>query len=106
MSYAHSLSHTRDKLRSFQSYLRWMCIYQSDTGHVMVGWSLFLLGVFIPTAFHFVFSYTPIYHAYDVVVLLSLTSASSFSYLCLSTFVRHYGLHRFLFLDKIDFFLT
>ncbi|RWV84012.1 hypothetical protein GW17_00054314 [Ensete ventricosum] len=51
----------------------------------------------ISTASHFVLSYTPTYRAYDVMVQLSLASASSLPYLYLSTFVSHYDLHRFLF---------
>ncbi|RWW16285.1 hypothetical protein BHE74_00044062 [Ensete ventricosum] len=35
-SYARSLSHTGDKLRSFRSYLRWMCIDQSDARHGII----------------------------------------------------------------------
>ncbi|RZR75720.1 hypothetical protein BHM03_00000200 [Ensete ventricosum] len=42
-SYACSLSCTEGELRSFQSYLRWMCIDQFDARHVVVSWSLFLL---------------------------------------------------------------
>ncbi|RWW34850.1 hypothetical protein GW17_00000368 [Ensete ventricosum] len=39
-SYARSLSCVGDKLRSFRSYLRWMCVDQFDVRHVMVSWSL------------------------------------------------------------------
>uniref|UniRef100_A0A804J3L8 Uncharacterized protein n=1 Tax=Musa acuminata subsp. malaccensis TaxID=214687 RepID=A0A804J3L8_MUSAM len=46
-----------------------MCIDQSNARHAVVSWSLFLLlGVFVPTASHFVFSYAPTHPAYDVVV--------------------------------------
>ncbi|RWW18450.1 hypothetical protein GW17_00017564 [Ensete ventricosum] len=72
MSYKRSFSRADDKLRSFRSCLRWMCVDQSDTRYVMVFWSLFLLlGIFVPTAFHFVVSCTSTYHAYYVVVQLS-----------------------------------
>ncbi|RZS10512.1 hypothetical protein BHM03_00041759 [Ensete ventricosum] len=68
-SYAHSLSHADVELRSFQSCLKWMCIDQSNTRHRMVSLSLFfLLGIFVPTAFHFVLSCAPTCHAYDIVV--------------------------------------
>ncbi|RRT79798.1 hypothetical protein B296_00017627 [Ensete ventricosum] len=66
--YAHGLSCVGDKHRSFRSYLRWMCVDQSDIRHTMVSWSLFLLGAFILTASHFVLSYAPTHHAYDVVI--------------------------------------
>ncbi|RRT75658.1 hypothetical protein B296_00030494, partial [Ensete ventricosum] len=99
------LSCADDELRSFWFCLRWMCIDQSDAKHAIVSWSLFLLlGVFVPTTSHFVISYTPTYRAYDMVVQLSLTFAFDHSYLCLSAFVCHYKLYRFLFLDKMDFF--
>ncbi|RWV98394.1 hypothetical protein GW17_00038765 [Ensete ventricosum] len=105
VSYEHSLSHVDDKLRSLQSCLRWMCVDQSDTKHVMISWSLFLfLGIFVPTTSRFILSYAPTCRAYDVVVQLSLTSASGFSYLCLSAFIRCYDLCRFLFIDKMNFF--
>ncbi|URE22314.1 hypothetical protein MUK42_15458 [Musa troglodytarum] len=102
VSYARNLSRADDELKFFRSCLRWMCIDQSNTRHAMVSWSLFLLlGVFVPIASHFVLSCAPTRRTYDAVVQLSLTSASSLSYLCLSAFVRRYGLRRFLFLDKL-----
>ncbi|RRT32946.1 hypothetical protein B296_00050600 [Ensete ventricosum] len=67
-SYAHNLSHTDDKLRSFQSCLKRMCINQYDVKHAIVTWSLFLLDIFIHTTSPFVLSYAPIHHAYDVIV--------------------------------------
>ncbi|RZS11175.1 hypothetical protein BHM03_00042485 [Ensete ventricosum] len=101
-SYARSLSRADDELRNFRSCLRWMCIDQSDVRHAVISWSLFLLlGVFIPLVSHFVLSCALTRRAYDVVVQLSLTFASGLSYLCLSGFVRRYGLRRFLFLDKL-----
>ncbi|RWW59429.1 hypothetical protein BHE74_00033638 [Ensete ventricosum] len=41
---------------------------QSDTRHVMVSWSLFLLDIFIPTTSHFVLSYAPTSCAYNMMV--------------------------------------
>ncbi|RZR74967.1 hypothetical protein BHM03_00046863 [Ensete ventricosum] len=35
-SYVCNLSRNDDKLRSFQSYFRWMCIIQFDSKHAMV----------------------------------------------------------------------
>ncbi|RRT54787.1 hypothetical protein B296_00048911 [Ensete ventricosum] len=106
-SYARSLSHADNELKRFQSYLRWMCVDQSDSRHVMIFWSLFLLlGVFIPTVSHFVLSCAPTHRTYDVVVQLSLTFAFGLSYLCLSAFVRCYDLRRSLFLDKMNIFFN
>ncbi|RRT43559.1 hypothetical protein B296_00047367 [Ensete ventricosum] len=67
-SYACSLSRAGDKLRSFRSCLKWMCVDQSKARHAMVSWSLFLLGIFVPTVSHFVLLYAPTHRAYDVVV--------------------------------------
>ncbi|RWV91187.1 hypothetical protein GW17_00046541 [Ensete ventricosum] len=36
VSYTRSLFFTNDKLKSFRSFLMWMCVNQSDTRHVMV----------------------------------------------------------------------
>ncbi|RWW02142.1 hypothetical protein GW17_00034790 [Ensete ventricosum] len=91
-SYACNLSHVDDELRSFRSCLLWMCIDQSDATYAMISWSLFvLLLVFVSIASHFVLSCPLIGRAYNVVVQLSLTSASGLSYLCLSTVVNRYS---------------
>ncbi|RWW16733.1 hypothetical protein GW17_00019368 [Ensete ventricosum] len=68
-SYTRNLSRADNKLRSFRSCLRWMCVNQSNAKYVMVSWSLFLLDVFISIASHFILSYAHIHCcAYDVVV--------------------------------------
>lgn len=101
-SYLRCLSRSDDELRAFRSCLRWMCVDQSDTCHAVVSWSIFLLlSIFVPTASHFVLNCFPGRRAYDVAVQLSLTSASALAFICLSAFVRRYGLRRFLFLDKL-----
>ncbi|RWW04642.1 hypothetical protein GW17_00032124 [Ensete ventricosum] len=89
-SYTLNLSRIDNELRSFRSYLKWMCIDKSNAKHAIVSWSLFLLlGVFVPIASNFILSYTLNRHTYDVMVQLSLTSASDLSYLCLSAFVTN-----------------
>ncbi|RRT51856.1 hypothetical protein B296_00021654 [Ensete ventricosum] len=78
-SYASSISRADDELKRFRSYLRWICVNQSNAMHEMVSWSIFLLlDIFIPTASHF---------AYNVMVQRSLTSTYDLSYFYLSTFV-------------------
>ncbi|RWV92337.1 hypothetical protein GW17_00045302, partial [Ensete ventricosum] len=62
-SYARSLSHVDDKLKSFRSCLKWMCVNESEAMHVMIFRSLF-----VPTTSHFVLSCAPTNRAYDVVV--------------------------------------
>ncbi|RWV88995.1 hypothetical protein GW17_00048877 [Ensete ventricosum] len=44
---------------SFRSYLRWICVNQSNAKHAITSWSLFLLGVFVATVSHFILSYAP-----------------------------------------------
>ncbi|RWW01034.1 hypothetical protein GW17_00035948 [Ensete ventricosum] len=39
ISYSHSLSRVDDKLKNFQSYLRWMHVDQSDARNVTIFWS-------------------------------------------------------------------
>ncbi|RWV98714.1 hypothetical protein GW17_00038421 [Ensete ventricosum] len=68
VSYARSVSLAGDKFRSFRSSLRWMCVDQPDISHAMVSWSLFLLGVLVSIASHFILSYASTYRAYDVVI--------------------------------------
>ncbi|RWW67028.1 hypothetical protein BHE74_00025554 [Ensete ventricosum] len=59
----------------------------------MVFLSLFLLlSVFVSTASYFVLFCALTFRAYDVIVQLSLTSASDLSFLYLFPFVRRYGL--------------
>ncbi|RWW30127.1 hypothetical protein BHE74_00055596 [Ensete ventricosum] len=89
---------------SFLSYLKWMCIDQSNVGHAMVSWSFFLLlNVFFLTTNHFVLSCAPTCSAYDVMIHLSLISVFGLSYLYLSAFVCRCNLYCFFFLDKFFF---
>ncbi|RZR91889.1 hypothetical protein BHM03_00020080 [Ensete ventricosum] len=74
-SYASSISRADDEPKRFRSYLRWICVDQSNAMHEMVSWSIFLLlDIFVPTA-------------YNVMVQRSLTSTYDLSYFYLSTFV-------------------
>lgn len=104
--YSRSLSHVNDELYSFRCYLRWMCVDQSNAFTATLSWSVFIVfALAVPAASHF-FIACPDCDArhsrpYDAVVQLSLSSVASLSFLCLSSFVRKYGLRRFLFLDKL-----
>nr|CAD1827066.1 unnamed protein product [Ananas comosus var. bracteatus] len=106
--YRRCLSHAGDELRSFRSCLRWMLLDQSEPARAAASWALFLLlGALVPAAAHLALvgaaAATPGGHrrAYDAAVQLSLSGAGAIAYLCLSAFVRRYGLRRFLFLDKL-----
>ncbi|KAH0987545.1 hypothetical protein GBA52_014722 [Prunus armeniaca] len=100
------VSHTQDELKSFRSYLRWMCVDQSNAWRACLSWFVFFLfGIFVPAMSHFVFGCgtcdSKHKRPYDSVVQLSLSSVASLSFVCLSRFVKKFGLRRFLFLDKL-----
>ncbi|KAM0933972.1 hypothetical protein DsansV1_C34g0227211 [Dioscorea sansibarensis] len=107
---SHSQS-TYDELCSFRLCLRLLCLYQNTGGgssggvgiwRTLTSWALFLiLSIIVPAISHFLLSYSPIRRSFDTIVELSLTAASTLSYLTLSRFIRRYGLRRFLALDKV-----
>lgn len=105
-SFERCLSHAGDELRSFRAWLRWMCVDQGAGGPVWgvaVAWAVFfLLGAVVPAASHIALVDKEVRRrSYDLVVQASLTSVAGLSFVCLSAFVRKYGLRRFLFLDKL-----
>ncbi|KAF7815882.1 extracellular ligand-gated ion channel protein [Senna tora] len=100
------ISYADDELHIFRSYLRWMCLDQSSLWTALMSWSMFLLfAVVVPATSHFLLA-CPSCDAkhsrpYDAVVQLSLSSVAALSFLCLTKFVKKYGLRRFLFFDKL-----
>ena len=104
--YMRCVSHAQDELHSFRSYLRWMCVDQSTIWTACLSWSMFVIfTIVVPAISHFVLA-CPTCDSkhdrpYDTVVQLSLSSVATLSFVCLSTFVRKYGLRRFLFFDKL-----
>ena len=106
--YTRSVSVVDDELHNFRSWLRWMCVDQSDLWRTLFSWSLFFtLAVAVPFVSYFIIVVDSDregrrrHASYDAVIQLSLTSVSAVSFLCLSAFVRLYGLRRFLYLDKL-----
>ncbi|KAL0560755.1 hypothetical protein IC582_001168 [Cucumis melo] len=104
--FKRSVSHAHDELHSFRSYLRWMCVDQSDIWTAGLSWSMFFLfAIIVPATSHFLLACSSCdsNHArpFDRVVQLSLSSVATVSFLCLSSFIRRYGLRRFLFFDKL-----
>ncbi|XP_068668886.1 uncharacterized protein [Aristolochia californica] len=104
--FERSASHADDDLRSFRSCLRYLCVDQSTTCTSVMSWTLFVLLTFaVPLLSHFVLACPECNSAHkrphDTVTQLSLTVIATLSFLCLSSFVRKYGLRRFLFLDKL-----
>lgn len=100
------VSHAQDELQSFRSYLRWMFVDQSNVWRACLSWFMFILfAILVPAISHFVFACATCdgnhKRPYDSVVQLSLSSVATVSFVCLSWFVRKFGLRRFLFFDKL-----
>ncbi|RWW04068.1 hypothetical protein GW17_00032726 [Ensete ventricosum] len=90
------------ELRGLRTFLRWMCLDQSDRCRAAVSWSVFLLlAAAVPALSHFALSYSPERRPYDLVAQVSLTAAAALSFFTLSELTRRYGLRRFLFLNKL-----
>ncbi|OVA20033.1 Protein of unknown function DUF3537 [Macleaya cordata] len=105
-TFTRSSSNAGDELKSFRSLLRWMCVDQSNLWRTLLSWSLFfLLGIAVPVLSHFFLACSDCdathHRPYDDVVQSSLSAVATLSFICLSKFVRKYGLRRFLFLDKL-----
>uniref|UniRef100_A0A0V0H282 Putative ovule protein n=1 Tax=Solanum chacoense TaxID=4108 RepID=A0A0V0H282_SOLCH len=101
-----TVSNAYDELRSFRTWLKWMCVDQSNAFSACLSWFVFiLLAVIVPCLSHFLLARddSDAAHSrpYDNVVQLSLSSVAALSFVCLSQFVKKYGLRRFLFLDKL-----
>lgn len=104
--FTRCVSNAQDELQSFRSYLRWMCVDQSNVWTASLSWSMFILfAIVVPAFSHFVLACASCdskhERPYDTVVQLSLSSVATLSFVCLSNFVRKYGLRRFLFFDKL-----
>lgn len=100
------ISHAQDELQSFRSYLRWMCVDQSNFWTACLSWLVFVLfGIVVPAFSHFFLACETCdaHHdrPFDGVVQVSLSSMATLSFVCLSGFVRKFGLRRFLFFDKL-----
>ncbi|XP_074320227.1 uncharacterized protein LOC141657017 [Silene latifolia] len=105
-TYNRILSHAHDELHSFRSYLRWMCVDQSNFFTTFLSWLTFIIFTLVVPAFSHFYLSCPSCDAkhdrpYDVVVQLSLSAVASLSFVSLTHFVRKYGLRRFLFFDKL-----
>ncbi|CAA0832425.1 Protein of unknown function (DUF3537 [Striga hermonthica] len=104
--YARCVSHAQDELHSFRTWLKWLCVDQSDACSTALSWMVFLaMAIVVPAVSHFVLACADCdsLHSrpYDTVAQLSLTVVAALSFVSLSTFVRRYGLRRFLFFDKL-----
>lgn len=103
---ARSASHAQDELKSFRTWLKWMCVDQSDWWTAFLSWSVFVvLAIVVPCLSHFFLACSDCdsrhSRPYDTIVQLSLSTLAALSFICLSQFVRKYGLRRFLFFDRL-----
>ncbi|MCD7452432.1 hypothetical protein HAX54_016539 [Datura stramonium] len=106
IAYARSKSHAYDELRVFRRWLKWMCVDQSDTTSTVLSWFIFIMfAIVVPGLSHFLLACADCDanhdRPYDNVVQLSLSGLAALSFICLSGFVKKFGLRRFLFLDKL-----
>uniref|UniRef100_A0A2N9IGA6 Uncharacterized protein n=1 Tax=Fagus sylvatica TaxID=28930 RepID=A0A2N9IGA6_FAGSY len=104
--FTRCVSHAQDELQSFRSYLRWMCVDQSNVWTICLSWSMFILfAIIVPAISHFMLACSTCdskhSRPYDSVVQLSLSSVATLSFVSISRFVSKYGLRRFLFFDKL-----
>ncbi|KAI3456885.1 hypothetical protein Pfo_013548 [Paulownia fortunei] len=105
-AFARCASHAQDELHSFRTWLKWLCVDQSNAWTACLSWLVFLaFAILVPVLSHFVLACGDCdsLHSrpYDTVAQLSLSGVATISFICLSTFVRKYGLRRFLFFDKL-----
>ncbi|XP_051134819.1 uncharacterized protein LOC127254013 [Andrographis paniculata] len=101
-----SVSHAQDELKAFRTWLKGLCVDQSNPWTTCLSWLVFvLLTIVVPSLSHFVLACSDCdslhNRPYDAVAQLSLSSVATLSFLCLSGFVSKYGLRRFLFFDKL-----
>ncbi|KAM7250929.1 hypothetical protein ACFE04_022812 [Oxalis oulophora] len=80
--------------------------HQSNIWTACMSWSMFILFTFVvPCISHFMLACSSCdaehERPYDGVVQLSLSSVATLSFVCLSRFVKRFGLRRFLFFDKL-----
>ncbi|KAG9132167.1 hypothetical protein Leryth_022230 [Lithospermum erythrorhizon] len=104
--YGRSISHAYDELHSFRTWLKWMCVDQSNAWTTLLSWFVFLVfAIVVPSLSHLFLACSDCDsrhgRPYDSLVQLSLSGVATLSFLCLSGFVKKFGLRRFLFFDKL-----
>ncbi|KAK6934500.1 Protein of unknown function DUF3537 [Dillenia turbinata] len=104
--FSRCVSHMQDELKSFRIWLKWMCVDQSNLFTACLSWFIFtIFAIVVPAFSHFFLACSSCdskhERPYDGVIQLSLSSVAILSFLCISAFVRKYGLRRFLFFDKL-----
>lgn len=105
-AFVRCASHAQDELHGFRTWLRWLCVDQSNVWTACLSWLVFLVfAIVVPALSHFVLACSDCdsrhSRPYDAVAQLSLSGVACLSFLCLTRFVSKYGLRRFLFFDKL-----
>lgn len=99
--------HEGIELKSFVSFLKWVCVDQSSVWRASLSWSVFLfLAIGVPVLSHFLLDCSSTCDAnhsrpYHIPVQISLSLFATLSFVCISRWARKYGLRRFLFIDKL-----
>ncbi|GJU88365.1 alanine--tRNA ligase [Tanacetum coccineum] len=101
-----SASHAYDELHSFRTWLRFMCVDQSNFCTSSLSWIVFIVFTFVvPILSHFYLACSDCDNKYsrpyDSLVQLSLSGIATLSFVSLSRFLKVFGLRRFLFFDKL-----
>ncbi|XP_052203414.1 uncharacterized protein LOC127808814 [Diospyros lotus] len=95
------------ELKSFGSFLTWLCLDKSNKWRAGLSGSVFLILVIgVPLVSHFVYACSSCdskhHRPYDAIVQLSLSVVAALSFYSLSSFAHKYGVRKFLFLDKLS----
>lgn len=95
-----------NELKSFISCFKWVFVDQSNIWKTVLSWSIFfVLTIVIPVISHFLLSCSTCDkdHArpYHIPVQIFLSLFATISFFNLSSWLRKFGLRKFLFFDKL-----
>ncbi|KAF3451789.1 hypothetical protein FNV43_RR07885 [Rhamnella rubrinervis] len=99
--------HDGGELKSFVSFLKWVCVDQSNLWRAGLSWSVFfVLSICVPLLSHFLLDCSSTCDAdhtrpYHVPVQISLSLLATLSFFCLSRWARKYGLRKFILFDRL-----
>eukprot|EP00253_Pinus_taeda_P010206 PITA_10206 len=105
--YKRLTSSPTDELRHFRTCLRWWGLDQSTRCRKIFSWILFLLfTIIVPLLSSFLVICPPSAkqgqrYSFDKVVQIPESILAAIAFLCLTRYLRKYGLRRFLFLDQL-----
>jgi hypothetical protein len=105
-AYSRLNSNPKDELRQFRRSLLFLGLGldQSSAVNAICSWIVFSVGAIgMPLLIYLAIPYDSGLHGrpYNNLVQISQSVVASIAFLCLSRFVRKYGIRRFLFLDQL-----